>query len=1224
MVDLLVRCRLVTTDDRTVSVAHEAVIRAWPRLRSWLDEDSAGLLILRHLSCRGGGLAGRRPAGQRAVPRLAARRRPGLAGASTPALTPVEDAFLDAAADQARAEQEAVEAQARQRVVTNRRLRLTVAATALGLVLALVAGSVAVQRSREASRTARDALVDSLTAESVALRATQRDLAALLAVEAHRLRPDARTRSALLGVFTATPGFLGYLTVGGADEPGPPLDSGQLMADGRQLLGVGSDGVIRDIDLDTGAVTGSFPAPSGEPSQAVVAMSRDETTLAEVSWASSRFGEQSLLGVYDVATRARRVPDVRLPFPAGAVAVSPDGRYVAVSGYDDGRVLVYDTAGRTRLAELLSVDMSARGVVALPPVGPSARLDAVRDFAEGRARQPTLSATRGSRTPASARPAAANTGEERFTAALSFQDDGSLVVGSEVGIVRVVDPGTGTSCTACRVHRGSPATAPWPCPRTGRSWSRRAVVAWSAGTWNGAASGGSPTSTATTAPPSWSNRAPPAPCAAAGSPASSRSTSPPGVRHRPVWTCSTGRSRRCCSPPAARWCSSAGRRTWSRAGASTGSGPSRTAWTAGEPDGLQRRRHRAAHQRSRGADGRGWPSWLELTAISAASGKVVWRGGDYVTAAWTSHPDRLIAWTTDGHGVLLDVRDGRIVRDLEGDLYGYPPDGTSVPPGGHHLLGWSDFYDHGESALAVWDLRTGAQVLLRTLPSGGDGSLTRDGRLVVMVQDEDSLAAYDVFGPDAAVDEPRGPPPRRRRRGRVTDRPGRSVPGGRSARLPPGPDAGAGGPTVAADARPGGAAGLQPGRRPAHRTEHHRRGADVRHRARTQLGEPIEIGLDRARSVALRPDGRALAVRTDDGMRVWDLRPERWSRAVCELVGRSLTREEWATYLKPVGSTGPLRLVEAERGGVTQPVGQRGRPAGREPPRPVPPGRAETAVEQPDDPREGIPHLGVGLAAEVDRRVGHQAGRSLARPGPPSVDRDAQHQQPAERLLQESHHRVVAALLGQLVVPAQNVSRVSTAASHCSRSTRPSMVTASHSAGQEMRRQPNRWPAPRVLPPYGRPSWPLRPTVLEVVMRVVTSLAAAAVVLATVIVPGAAAVAQVPQNTVMRPAERKPLVLATATAVASSPGRWTASGSATCCPRRRSGWPQPPTSTAAAWGSPARCGSSCSRRHRRRPPPASPSRPAWPRHCANTRGASTSTYTPPPSPTEPSGPAPSR
>ena len=199
VVDLLVRCRLVTTDDRTVSVAHEAVIRAWPRLRSWLDEDSAGLLTLRHLSVAAEDWhAGGRPhselyRGPRLDAALAWRER------AAPTLTPVEDAFLDAAAARARAEQEGVRARARQRVRENRRLRLTATATALGLVLALLAGSLAVQRSREASSTARDALIDSLVARSVALRSTQRDLAALLAVEAHRLRPDARTRSALLG-----------------------------------------------------------------------------------------------------------------------------------------------------------------------------------------------------------------------------------------------------------------------------------------------------------------------------------------------------------------------------------------------------------------------------------------------------------------------------------------------------------------------------------------------------------------------------------------------------------------------------------------------------------------------------------------------------------------------------------------------------------------------------------------------------------------------------------------------------------------------------------------------------------------------------------------------------------------------------------------------------------------------------------------------------------------
>ena len=47
---LLVRARLVTADDDCVELAHEALAWAWPRLRSWLDEDAAGQRILRHLS----------------------------------------------------------------------------------------------------------------------------------------------------------------------------------------------------------------------------------------------------------------------------------------------------------------------------------------------------------------------------------------------------------------------------------------------------------------------------------------------------------------------------------------------------------------------------------------------------------------------------------------------------------------------------------------------------------------------------------------------------------------------------------------------------------------------------------------------------------------------------------------------------------------------------------------------------------------------------------------------------------------------------------------------------------------------------------------------------------------------------------------------------------------------------------------------------------------------
>lgn len=55
-VSALVTARLLTTsrDDLTgapqVDVAHEALIRAWPRLRQWLDEDRQGLLVHRRLT----------------------------------------------------------------------------------------------------------------------------------------------------------------------------------------------------------------------------------------------------------------------------------------------------------------------------------------------------------------------------------------------------------------------------------------------------------------------------------------------------------------------------------------------------------------------------------------------------------------------------------------------------------------------------------------------------------------------------------------------------------------------------------------------------------------------------------------------------------------------------------------------------------------------------------------------------------------------------------------------------------------------------------------------------------------------------------------------------------------------------------------------------------------------------------------------------------------------
>jgi hypothetical protein len=46
----LADARLLTTSADSVEVAHEALIREWPRLREWLDDDREGLRLLRHLT----------------------------------------------------------------------------------------------------------------------------------------------------------------------------------------------------------------------------------------------------------------------------------------------------------------------------------------------------------------------------------------------------------------------------------------------------------------------------------------------------------------------------------------------------------------------------------------------------------------------------------------------------------------------------------------------------------------------------------------------------------------------------------------------------------------------------------------------------------------------------------------------------------------------------------------------------------------------------------------------------------------------------------------------------------------------------------------------------------------------------------------------------------------------------------------------------------------------
>jgi DNA-binding SARP family transcriptional activator len=417
IVRLLVRARLVTTEEDTLELAHEALARAWPRLRSWLDEDAAGQRVLHHLAAAATGWeALGRPASElyRGA-RLEAARE--WRHDTRPDLTALETAFLDASVARAESEREELVQRSRLQARQNRRLRGLLAGGALLLVVALVAGAVAARRGREAGRQRDEAAFESLVNRSLALRASDRATAALLAVEAYRRAPDdPRARSALLGTFTAEPAFTGYQHL-----PAETLHGGSLVP-GTSTAVVALNG--RDpqlLDLEDGELDDRFapnevtpsPTPVLRPSQLrVSADGRFVVHMTTTDSPAACFDPERppaiddrpcvAFSVYQIASGGRVVGPVSPAFGASDVAINADGSLVAVAGGAEGELAVYRTADGARV-----------GAVPGLPRPDDPRVD---DPAWGEHR--------------------------RVSAAVAFGPDGSLYLGSLAGAIRVVDPAT--------------------------------------------------------------------------------------------------------------------------------------------------------------------------------------------------------------------------------------------------------------------------------------------------------------------------------------------------------------------------------------------------------------------------------------------------------------------------------------------------------------------------------------------------------------------------------------------------------------------------------------------------------------------------------------------------------------------------------------------------------------------------------------------------------------
>ena len=319
LLERLADARLVTLGEGTAEVAHEVLIRQWPTLRRWLEEDRDGIRLHRQLgdAARMWEAGGREPSDLYGGPRLVAATD--WVRAHQPELNTAERNFIDTSVAHADRER-------RTQLRANRRLRGILAGAVALLAVAVLAGILAVIQRHNAQAQALTSDAERIGAQALTEQDVDRSL--LLGVASVKLQDRPQTRSDLFADLQQNAALIRLLRPSHIE-----ISALRVSPDGH-LLAVGDlSGTVRFIDLRTWKPSGPVVRLADPVAERALSFSPDGRTLMAVAIGAGR----AELYTIDVARRrARRIgvwtgaaPTPPIGFEA--VAYSPDGRHVAVT-----------------------------------------------------------------------------------------------------------------------------------------------------------------------------------------------------------------------------------------------------------------------------------------------------------------------------------------------------------------------------------------------------------------------------------------------------------------------------------------------------------------------------------------------------------------------------------------------------------------------------------------------------------------------------------------------------------------------------------------------------------------------------------------------------------------------------------------------------------------------------------------------------------------------------